>query len=626
MRPKSGDFEKLVYACAGQTGIMLKNHFSFECPEMQSCPNQSCSLIPIAAAPFLLALCWSPMVHAQDAGSTAPAEQTAEEKPSESDSSESKDNKNLGQSDLDEATVSRIDAQSEEEMETVAALLESALRKGLDDENASFAKKMLGSVLLQQSQRYAARMMQAQGRQQIELRDKALAALEEAVANDPSLIEAYLMLARLNLLPGGNRQAVTQATSKAIELLKDDPVEQSAAYVLRALTRKDNDMRMADLDAAAEADPTNIEAFQARAALRLQMNDVEGAIADLEKVLLKDPTNQAVAGAAVQKLVDLNRVEEAMALITKMLAAEPSEGMYRMRAILYRSERKFDEALSDLNKAIAIQPKDPMTLLQRAELALDRDDVKSAKADFRAALQAAPQIINAEATISLRSRIALQENRLADAINDAQLLLNARPGDMFRRLRLATLYSMDDRPRKAIDIYSTVLQDDPQNASVLRSRGDALLSVGDHSAAVDDYEKAIKALGETEADTDPRTKAEAAGINNNLAWVLATSPTQSVRDGEKAQKYAEQAAKLTDYAEAHILSTLAAAYAENGNFKDAVKWSKKAVSLGQKEDHEQIEQLEAELKSYEDNKPWREKQETEENAVPILSPEDLIDT
>lgn len=593
---------------------------------MQPCHIRSISVIAFATTPVLLAFLWSPIVNAQDAANSGPAEQAAPDNAPSKDKPSENGSKNAGQGDLDEATVARIDAQSEEEMETVAALLGSALKKGLDEENASFAKKMLGSVLLQQSQRLAAGMMQARGRQQLELRDKAIAALEEAVENDPSLVEAYLMLARLNLLPGGDKAAVTKATTKAIELLKDDPVEQSAALVLRALTQDDNDSRMADLNAAAEADPTNIEAFQARAAMRLQMNDVEGAITDLEKVLLKDPTNQAVAGAAVQKLVDLDRVDDAMALITKMLAAKPSEGMYRMRAILYRSEQKFDEALSDLNKAIAIQPKDPMSLLQRAELALDRDDVKAAKADFRAALQAAPQIINAEATIALRSRIALQENRLADAINDAQLLLDARPGDLFRRLRLATLYSLDNRPRKAIDLYTTVLQEDPKNAAVLRSRGDALLSVGDHSAAVDDYESAITSLGVRKDNADERAKAEAAGINNNLAWVLATSPTESVRDGKKAQKYAKQAAELTEYAEPHILSTLAAAYAENGNFKAAIKWSKKAVELGEKADHEQLEQLEEELKSYEDGKPWREKQETEENAVPILSAEDLIDT
>ncbi len=598
---------------------------------MLVCLNRMFSVVPLATAPLLAPLLATllcvPTVQAQDTGAAAPTEQTAKDqgKPSEEKGANTEDG-NAGQSDLDEATVARIDAQSEKELETVAALLESALRKGLDDENASFAKKMLGSVLLQQSQRLAAGMMQSSGRQQIELRDKALAVLDEAVKNDPSLVEAYLMLARLNLLPGGDKRAVNKATSKAIELLKDDPVEQSAALVLRSLTQDDNESRMADLNAAAEADPTNIEAFQARAALRLMMNDVEGAITDLEKVLLKDPTNEAAAGAAVQKLVDLNRVEDALALITKMLAAKPSEGMYRMRAVLYRSEQKFEEALSDLNKAIALQPQDPMTLMQRAELALDRDDVKAAKADFRAALQTAPQIINAEATIALRSRIALQENRLADAINDAQLLLDARPGDLYRRLRLATLYTIDNRPRKAIDLYSTILQQDPENSSVLRSRGDAFLSVGDHSAAIDDYENAINALGVTKKDADSRAKAEAAGINNNLAWVLATSPTDSVRNGEKAQKYAKQAAELTDYAEAHILSTLAAAYAENGNFKEAVKWSKKAVELGEKADHEQLEQLEAELKSYEDKKPWREKQETEENAVPILSAEDLIDT
>ena len=593
---------------------------------MQTRPERSFSIIVLSAAPLLLALVCSPLVNAQDPTDASTTKETGKDKPSENDPPVEKKNENAGQSDLDEATVARIDAQSDQEMETVAALLESALQKGLDDENASFAKKMLGSVLLQQSQRYASGMMQARGRRQIELRDKALSALDEAIINDPSLVEAYLLIARLNLLPGGDRGAVTDATSKAIDLLKDDPVEQSAALVLRALTQSDNDLKMADLNAAAEADPTNIEAFQARAALRLQMNDVEGAIVDLEKVLLKDPTNQAIAGAAVQKLVDLDRVEDAMALITKMLAAKPSEGMYRMRAILYRSERKFDEALSDLNKAIAMQPKDPMSLLQRAELALDRDDVKAAKEDFRAALQAAPQIINAEATIALRSRIALQENRLADAINDAQLLLNAKPGDLFRRLRLATLYSLDNRPRKAIEIFSSILQDDPDNAAVLRSRGDALLSVGDHSSAIDDYEKAIKAIGKTSDDADARDKAEAAGIYNNLAWVLSTSPTDEVRNGKKAQNYAEKAAKLSDYAEAHILSTLAAAYAENGNFKEAVKWSKKAVELGEKENHEQIEQLESELNSYQENKPWREKQETEENAVPILSAEDLIDT
>ena len=90
------------------------------------------------------------------------------------------------------------------------------------------------------------------------------------------------------------------------------------------------------------------------------------------------------------------------------------------------------------------------------------------------------------------------------------------------------------------------------------------------------------------------------------------------------------AAELSDFNEAHILSTLAAAYAEVGDFPKAIEWSTKSVDLGsgteEEEEHAQLDQLKKELDSYKAGKAWREKQETEENTVPILSPEDLIDT
>lgn len=536
---------------------------------------------------------------------------------------------NAGQSDLDEAIVQRIDAQSDEQLGAVSALLESAIKKGLDDENLSFAKKMLASVQLQRSQAMAGAMLRVPGRRQLQLRDEALESLATAIEHDPSLIEAYFLIARLNMLPlpGGDPKAVLEATTKVIELLEDDPAQKSEALWMRARVQTDQEKKLADLNAALEADPTNLRAIQERAGIRLENGDVENALKDLEAVLLEDPTNQQIAGAAVEELVNLNRLDEAIELITKLLAKSPSEGMYRMRAILHRSKANLDEALSDLNKAIAMAPKDPMTLLQRAEVALDRDDIKSAKEDFRSATQVAPQILNLEMVIGLRSRIALLENRLADAINDAQLLADRNPNNTFHRLRLASLYTMDNRPRKAIEVLSDLLQADPGNVPALRSRGDALLSVGDHKKAIEDYEAAVDSVGEIEFETaDEFQKQEAAGIYNNLSWVLATSPNDSVRDGKRSLELAEKAAKLSDYKAAHILSTLAAAYAEAGNFEKAIQWSEKAVQLGDEEDHEQLEQLELELDSYRKGEAWREKQDTEENQVPILSPEDLIDT
>jgi cytochrome c-type biogenesis protein CcmH/NrfG len=55
----------------------------------------------------------------------------------------------------------------------------------------------------------------------------------------------------------------------------------------------------------------------------------------------------------------------------------------------------------------------------------------------------------------------------------------------------------------------------------------------------------------------------------------------------------------------YILDTLAAAYAEAGRFEDAVTTQKKLLSMA-KEDDPRLTEIQLHLKSYQDNKPWRE--------------------
>ncbi|MGB7342649.1 MAG: tetratricopeptide repeat protein [Pirellulaceae bacterium] len=534
-----------------------------------------------------------------------------------------------GQGDLDEAVIARIDAKSMKEIESVAALLESALAKGLNDENKSFAKKMLGSVLLQRSQNLASEMMRSRGRAAAKLRDEALETLEQSVKHDDTLVEAYLLIARFNMLPGGDRDKVVSAATKAIELLVDQPNEQSSAYLLRATTYEEDqaEERLADLDAAINANDENMEAHQMRAAARLSSGDVDGAIEDLEIVLAKNPGNQELAETAVQQLVELNRVDDALGLITKTLEAKPSEGMLRMRGILYRMKGKEAEALADFNKALAMQPRDPMSLLQRAEIALGSreptpEDIKSAKQDLKAAMEMAPRLEEVDQAVFVRFMIAIQEGRMADAIRDMKILVSRDPENVARQIQLGNLYIADKRPRKAIEVLTMVLDREPKNASALRGRGEAYLSVGEHKEAIDDYVRALKIMEKSDSASDN----EMYSILNNLAWLLSTSPQDDARDGKLAVDYAQRAVDITEAKLPHILSTLAAAFAEAGDMEKAIEWSTKAVDLGREEENEQLKQLEEELESYKNGKPWREKQETEENLVPIISADDLIDT
>ena len=103
---------------------------------------------------------------------------------------------------------------------------------------------------------------------------------------------------------------------------------------------------------------------------------------------------------------------------------------------------------------------------------------------------------------------------------------------------------------------------------------------------------------------------------NNFAWVLATSPEEKLRNGKRALELATRSAELTSYKQAHILSTLAAAYAELGDFDSARKWSQKSVEVG-KEDLK--DELRKELKSYQENRPWRERQQVKDEDAEVPS-------
>ncbi len=97
-------------------------------------------------------------------------------------------------------------------------------------------------------------------------------------------------------------------------------------------------------------------------------------------------------------------------------------------------------------------------------------------------------------------------------------------------------------------------------------------------------------------------------ILNNYAWLLATCPVNSMRNGAKAVEFARRASLAYDDQNPGILDTLAAAYAEAGRFPEALQAARAAIHLAlQKDNRALVEQVRARSRLYEQGKPFHER-------------------
>ncbi len=162
-------------------------------------------------------------------------------------------------------------------------------------------------------------------------------------------------------------------------------------------------------------------------------------------------------------------------------------------------------------------------------------------------------------------------------------------------------YSGLDKEDKAIDAYTLAINIGEPEYAIYANRGQSYESLGKYDNAISDYNLALKlapklriaiaSRGYCYHQIDEYEKAisdyeyvlkldpEYSFALNHYAWLLSTCKHKRMRNGKRAVKLAKSACDLSKWKNYDHLDTLAAAYAENGEFEDAIKYQLQAINL-----------------------------------------------
>lgn len=200
--------------------------------------------------------------------------------------------------------------------------------------------------------------------------------------------------------------------------------------------------------------------------------------------------------------------------------------------------------------------------------------------------------INSMSNQELREFIdyAYENDSYEDAIQGCNRLIGNDRNDWYAFKMRGHCYFAQKQYPMAIADYDALIKLRPSVSNIV-FRANANLRLNRYADALQDYKQANQ-LAPNDAQ-----------VYNAGAWIWATCPDASVRDGRKAISAAKKACELTSFQNADYVDTLAAAYAEAGDFQKAVDFqqdaNKKYTGLA-------LVGANKRLKLYQQRQPYRE--------------------
>lgn len=251
---------------------------------------------------------------------------------------------------------------------------------------------------------------------------------------------------------------------------------------------------------------------------------------------------------------------------------------------------KFDEAITNLLKAVQLNPKDVVSFYNLGNALHKRGDYSNAITYLNRAVVLNPQ--NA-AAFDIRGLSHYQMSDVDSAIYDFNkaLKIDKRNPRIWNNRALA--YSKKGDLEKALKDFNKSILLAPENALPIRNRADLHIKCKRWTEAMSDLTEAIR--------LDPKN----ANSHNTLAWTLTTCPDVSLRDAKRASTLAMIACELDKWRTWQYVGTLAASCAEQGDFDRAIMYQQEVMAKEWLSEKERQDERRV-LGLYQQHLPYRE--------------------
>ena len=324
-------------------------------------------------------------------------------------------------------------------------------------------------------------------------------------------------------------------------------------------TKGRNAEAIQDYQTALEINPRYAEAHNNIGIIFARQGDVAKAMEHYHTALDINPHYADAHVNLGNALATLGRNEEAIEQFKAALRLNEDNGeVYNDWGAVLQAEGKTTEALEDFQKAVILMPN------------------------------------NAEAQVNLGIALATEGHNDA-ALEHFDQALKLKPDNAKAQYDLANLLMNLGRLDEAVIHFERTVTLDPGFSHARYEYGLILQRQGNFTAAVEQFQEIV--------DRDPKHVAAL----NNLAWLLATCPENTVRNGNRAVEAGITAERLSGGKVPEILDTLAAAYAEAGNFSNAVATIKTAQALAASQHKDSMAtSLQVRRMLYQSNLPFRD--------------------